>query len=102
MEVQNADGLVEKYLWEIVSRDEIEPENESNSNEMLIQRFRKHKKKVFAKICLSLGGEQLSLVRSAKTAKEVWERLENHYEVKSLANKLFLRKKILHIVNGSW
>ena len=85
--------LGEKNLWDIVSGEEVEPEEEGNSNEMQIQRFRKRERKAFATICLSLGDEQLSLVRSAKTAKEVWEKLENHYQVKSLANKLFLRKK---------
>ena len=41
----------------------------------------------------SISDTQLSLVRSANTAGEAWSKLENHYEVKSLANKLFLRKR---------
>lgn len=33
------------------------------------------------------------MVRSCKTAAEAWKHLEDHYEKKSLANKLYLRKK---------
>ncbi|KAG3215583.1 Retrovirus-related Pol polyprotein from transposon TNT 1-94 [Phytophthora cactorum] len=36
---------------------------------------------------------QLPLVRSAKDAHDAWSRLEGHFEKKSLANKLFLRRR---------
>ncbi|GMF62465.1 unnamed protein product [Phytophthora fragariaefolia] len=36
---------------------------------------------------------QLPLVRSAKDAFDAWSRLEGHFEKKSLANKLFLRRR---------
>ena len=55
--------------------------------------IKRRAKKVLAPICLSLGDEQLSLVRSSKTAKEAWTKLEKHYQAKSLANKLFLRNR---------
>eukprot|EP00794_Sanderia_malayensis_P011679 gene11679-12889_t len=84
--------LEDKDLWNIVCGEEEEPVGEG-STEASIQRFRKRARKAFATICLSLGDNQLSLVRSAQTAREAWLKLEGHYEVKSLANKLFLRKQ---------
>ena len=56
-------------------------------------KYRKRARKTYTTICLSLGDNQLSLVRSAQTAREAWQKLESHYETKSLANKLFLRKQ---------
>ena len=86
--------LEEKDLWNIVKGDEVEPTDEGTT-ETQRRQFQKRERKALATICLSLGDEQLSLVRTATTAKEAWLKLENHYEVKSLANKLFLRKSIL-------
>ena len=83
--------LEEKDLWDIVKGDEVEPTDEGTT-ETQRRQFKKRERKALATICLSLGDEQLSLVRTATTAKEAWLKLENHYEVKSLANKLFLRK----------
>lgn len=48
-----------------------------------------------ATICLSLSDSQLLLVSSAKIARDAWLKRESHYETKSLANKLFLRKRYL-------
>ena len=62
--------------------------------------FQKRERKALATICLSLGDEQLSLVRTATTAKEAWSKLESHFEVKSLANELFLRKKYFTMSMG--
>ena len=83
---------MQKDLWNIVKGDEVEPTDEGTT-ETQRQQFQKRERKALATICLSLGDEQLSLVRTATTAKEGWSKLESHYEVKSLANKLFLRKK---------
>eukprot|EP00795_Rhopilema_esculentum_P008820 gene8820-biopygen1729 len=86
-------GLVkDKDLWGIVSGEEVEPAGEGTT-EASVQKFRKRARKALATICLSISDSQLSLVRSANTAGEAWSKLENHYEVKSLANKLFLRKR---------
>ena len=84
--------LEDKDLWGIVSGEEVEPTGEG-ATEASAQKFRKRARKALATICLSISDSQLSLVRSANTAGEAWSKLENHYEVKSLANKLFLRKR---------
>ena len=84
--------LEEKDLWNIVKGDEVEPAKEGTTKTQRRQ-FQKRERKALTTICLSLGDEQLSLVRTATTAKEAWSKLGSHYEVKSLANKLFLHKK---------
>lgn len=84
--------LEDKDLWGIVAGDEVEPVEEGTTDTQRRQ-FQRRARKALATICLSLGDEQLALVRSATTAKEAWSKLEGHYEIKSLANKLFLRKK---------
>ena len=84
--------LEDKDLWGIVSGDEVEPVEEGTT-ETQRRQFQRRARKALATICLYLGDEQLSFVQSAETAKEAWSKLENHYEVKSLANKLFLCKR---------
>ena len=84
--------LEDKDLWSIVSGEVVEPVGEG-STEASLQKFRKRARKAMATICLSLCDNQLSLVRTAETARAAWLKLENHYEIKSLANKLFLHKR---------
>ena len=44
-------------------------------------------------ICLAMEDSQLPLVRSTSGANDAWSKLEEHFEKKSLANKLFLRRR---------
>ena len=81
--------LEERDLWGIVSGEEVEPAGDGTT-QATSQKCHKHARKAFATVCLSLGDDQLLLVCSAKTAKEAWDKLESHYHIKSLANKLFL------------
>ncbi|KAG2758788.1 hypothetical protein Pcac1_g29115 [Phytophthora cactorum] len=55
--------------------------------------FRKKSRKALAIVCLAMEDSQLPLVRSAKDAHDAWSRLKGHFEKKSLANKLFLRRR---------
>uniref|UniRef100_A0AAV1TJH6 DUF4219 domain-containing protein n=1 Tax=Peronospora matthiolae TaxID=2874970 RepID=A0AAV1TJH6_9STRA len=64
--------LEERDLWEVVSGES---------------------RKAMAVICLAMEDSQLPLVRSASGACDAWSRLEDHFEKKSLANKLFLRRR---------
>ena len=50
-------------------------------------------RKALAIICLAMEDSQLPLVRSASGAHDAWSRLEGHFEKKSLANKLYLRRR---------
>ena len=71
--------LEEKDLWEILS-------GVDGVVEAQAQKYRRRAREALATMCLSLRDEQLSLVRSSKTATEAWNTLGNHYEVMSLAN----------------
>ena len=84
--------LEDKELWGIVSGDERGPVG-TYVTEAQKERYRKQARKTLATICLSLGDNQLSLVRSSQNAQEAGNRLEDHHQVKSLANKLFLGKR---------
>ena len=86
--------LEDKDLWSIVSGEEVEPSGQG-ATDAAREKFRKRTRKAMATICLSLSDSQLLLVRSAKSARDAWLKLESHYETKSLTNKLFLRKRYL-------
>ena len=86
--------LEDRDLWTIVSGEEEEPSGQGVT-QAAQEKFRKRSRKALAAICLSLCDSQLLLVRSSTTAREAWLKLEGHYETKSLANKLFLRKRYL-------
>ena len=73
--------LEEKDLWDYVEK------------KVLAEADLKKDRKALAIISLSLADSQLMHVRKAKTSNEAWNNLVNHFETKSLANKLFLRKK---------
>ncbi|POM75292.1 Histone deacetylase, partial [Phytophthora palmivora] len=49
---------------------------------------------------LAMEDSQLPLVRSAKDAYDAWSRMEGHFEKKSLANKLFLRRRFFTILRS--
>lgn len=82
--------LEDKDLWDIVNGLE---KWESQVDDLSKTKFKKRMKKAFAVVCLSMEDSQLALVRSCKDVVEAWKKLEDHYEKKSLANKLFLRKR---------
>ena len=84
--------LEEKDLWGIVSGDEREPVGTAIT-EAQKELYKKRARQALATICLSLGDNQLSLIRSSQNAQEAWNKLEDHYQAKSLANKLFMRKR---------
>lgn len=84
--------LEEKDLWDIVSGDETKPEEVDNDTAR--RNWEKRERKAMARICLSLHDSQLMLVKNAKSATEAWQKLEQHYERKGLASKLFLRRRL--------
>ena len=53
--------------------------------------LKRRNRKALASICLAIEDAQLPFVRSTIEANDSWSRLEDHFENKSLANKLFLR-----------
>ncbi|GMI82021.1 hypothetical protein HRI_001871400 [Hibiscus trionum] len=47
-----------------------------------------------ADLHLALADEVLSSIEEKKTTKEIWDHLAKLYEVKSLHNKIFLKRKL--------
>ncbi|KAG3121794.1 hypothetical protein PI126_g24418 [Phytophthora idaei] len=82
--------LEERELWEVTS-GEVKLEHCMTAADQAL--FRKKSPKALAMICLAMEDLQLPLDRSAKDAHDAWSRLEGHFEKKSLANKLFLRRR---------
>ena len=60
----------DKDFWSVVCGEEVEPAGDGPAAAS-IPKFRKRARKADATICLSLGDNQLSLVRSAPTARSV-------------------------------
>ena len=58
--------------------------------------------KATSAIHLNLGDEVIQNILEAKTAKEVWEKLESLYMRKNLMNKLCMKKQLynLHMNEG--
>uniref|UniRef100_A0AAV1UT75 Uncharacterized protein n=1 Tax=Peronospora matthiolae TaxID=2874970 RepID=A0AAV1UT75_9STRA len=82
--------LEERDLREVTS-GEIKLEHLATTLEQ--STFKRKSRKALAIICLAMEDSQLPLVRSASGAYDAWSRLEGHFEKKSLANKLFLRRR---------
>ena len=59
--------------------------------------------KATSAIHLNLGDEVIHNILEAKTAKEVWKKLEGLYMRKNLMNKLYVKKQLysLHMKEGS-
>jgi hypothetical protein len=82
--------LEDRELWEVVC-GEIKLEHCQTEGDQVV--CRRKSRKALAIICLAMEDSQLPLVRSATGAHDAWSKLESHFEKKSLANKLFLRRR---------
>ena len=90
MKVQDANGAGGGGLWGVTS-GEVKFEHLTNALDQAT--YKRRSRKALAIICLAMEDSQLPLVRSASGAYDAWSRLEGHFEKKSLANKLFLRRR---------
>ncbi|CAI5721930.1 unnamed protein product [Peronospora destructor] len=81
--------LEERDLWEVTS-GEIKLDHCATSLDQAT--FKRKSRKALAIICFAIKDSLLPLVRSANGSYDAWSRLEEHFEKKSLANKLFLRR----------
>uniref|UniRef100_A0AAV1V3Z5 DUF4219 domain-containing protein n=1 Tax=Peronospora matthiolae TaxID=2874970 RepID=A0AAV1V3Z5_9STRA len=77
--------LEERDLWEVVSGEIKAEQCETQLDQAT---YKRKSRKAMAVICLAMEDSQLPLVRSASGACDAWSRLEDHFEKKSLANKL--------------
>ena len=83
--------LIGKDLWGIVTGGETLNPGATNQEQ---QKFRRRENLALASICLSVSSDIQIYVRLARNAKEAWTSLEQHFERKSLAHKIFYRRKL--------
>ena len=86
--------LIGKNLWEIVEGTEILPDD---ANQQQRTDFRKRSNKALSLICLSVSTSLSFYVRGAKSGKEAWDCLQNHFEEKTLSRKVALHTKLFAI-----
>lgn len=79
--------LEECHMWEFVNG---EVKLEHCVTQLDRAAYESKFRKALEMVCLMMKDSLLSLVRSASGAHDAWSRLEEHFEKKSLANKLFL------------
>lgn len=82
--------LIRDDVWDIVDGTELSPEE----SPVEIAKWKKRDNKALATICLSVEDSQLVHVKDARSSFEAWSSLKNHHEKSSLANRLFLRKRM--------
>jgi hypothetical protein len=56
--------------------------------------WRHQDRKAFAILSLALDDSLLSMVRDLTTSAELWKKLEKQFELKTVSNRLFLRKQL--------
>ena len=83
--------LMRADVWNIVTGEETLAEDASLNEKAM---FQKRENRALSSICLAVSKECKIYVRSAKTSKEAWDSLENHYEEKTLARRVMYRQKL--------
>ena len=83
--------LIGKDLWEIVEGTE---SIGVGANEAEVKKFRRRENLALSIICLSVSINLQIYVRNAKTPKEAWKCLADHFEEKSLSKKIMYRRKL--------
>eukprot|EP00794_Sanderia_malayensis_P002886 gene2886-biopygen2372 len=84
-------ALVGKDLWDIVTGDEV---LDGTAAVVQQRKFQRRENIALATICLSVLPSLQIYVRAAKSAKEAWDNLEQHFEKRSLSQKIFYRRKL--------
>ena len=77
-------------LWGCVNGSEV---LQKDSSAQLHADFEKKEQWAFSTIALAISTPQLYLITSCEKLKDAWDALYNHFERKSLANKLYLKKQ---------
>ena len=85
--------LEDKDLWGFVTGEETEPKGPPEA----ITAFNKRQRKALSTVCLQLRDAQLRQIQTAKNVQSAWKTLEGLYQTKSLANRLYLRRKLYSI-----
>ena len=83
--------LLEKGLWEFVNGTAEGPGRGATVEENL--NFLMRGEKAITTIVLGMESKYIYLIATCDSAKEAWEKLENHFESKTVANRLYLKKE---------
>ena len=83
--------LIGRDVWDIVTGDE---ELEEGATQKEERSFKKRENQALSMICLNVSQEMKIYVRSAKTSKEAWDLLANHFEEKTLSKKIMYRRQL--------
>eukprot|EP00794_Sanderia_malayensis_P011639 gene11639-biopygen9313 len=84
-------ALVGKDLRDIVTGDEV---LDGTAAVVQQRKFQRRENIALATICLSVLPSLQIYVRAAKSAKKAWDNLEQHFEKRSLSQKVFYRRKL--------
>ena len=87
MEAQDGRSFVDKDQWIVVDPG-------TTPTGTFADEWKKMDQKAKSTIRLCLSNSVLLNVSEEATCKDLWEKLGNLYQSKSLVNKLFLRKKL--------
>ena len=86
--------LIGKDLYDIVTGDEIMPEEATEANRKRREEFRKRDNRALSTICLAISEDLQIYVRNAKSSKEAWDSLANTFEEKTLSKIILNRRKL--------
>ena len=81
--------LLAKGLWGHVDETDVLA---SGASEAVRTEFKQKAQRAFSTIVMAVSTPQLYLVTACNEPKEVWDKLSDHFECETLANKLFLKK----------
>lgn len=88
--VQCRMALVKEGLWNIVNGTEDEPMGDDGQ----IAKFQTRKDRALATIVLAIEPSLLYLLEDPQDPTVVWQKLEDHFQKKTWANKLSLRRRL--------
>ena len=83
--------LLAKGLWGFVDGTAKGPGR--GATEAANMNFKLRSEKAITTIVLGMETKYMYLITTCETAEETWERLSNHFESKSVGNRLFLKKE---------
>ena len=86
--------LLAKDLWSFVDGTSTLAEDASATT---VAEFNKKKQRALSTIVLALDSSVLYLVTNTKTPQEAWQVLQKHFDRGSLANKIYLKKKLFRM-----
>ena len=79
--------LIGKDLWDITQGTELIREGATDDEQ---KKFKKRENLALASTCLAVSTHLQIYIRNAKSAKEAWDSLSNHFAEKTLSKKIFL------------